>query len=71
MDDLKLYSQDLNSTKKQFNIITTVSRDINMQFGEGKSAYWQIQKRKVMQKKSQTKFHKQLNHQANQRERQL
>ena len=35
-DDLKLYSQDLNSTKKQLDIVTTFSRDINMQFGEDK-----------------------------------
>ena len=49
VDDLKLYSQDLNSTKKQLDIITTFSRDINMQFGEDKCAYLQIEKGKVMQ----------------------
>ena len=48
-DDLKLYSQDLNSMKKQLDIITTFSRDINMQLGEDKCAYLQIEKRKVMQ----------------------
>ena len=31
VDDLKLYSQDLNATKKQLDIITTFSRDIYMQ----------------------------------------
>ena len=49
VDDLKVYSQDLNSTKKQLDIITTFSRDINMQFGEDKCAYLQIEKGKVMQ----------------------
>ena len=49
VDDLKLYSQDLNSTKKQLDIITTFSRDVNMQFGEDKCAYLQIEKGKVMQ----------------------
>ena len=49
VDDLKLYSQDLNSTKKQLDIITTFSGDKNMQFGEDKCAYLQIEKGKVMQ----------------------
>ena len=39
VDDLELYSQDLNSTMKQLDIITIFSRDINMQFGEDKCAY--------------------------------
>ena len=42
VEDLKLYAQDLNSTKKQLDIITTFSRDVNMQFGEDKRAYLQI-----------------------------
>ena len=49
VNDLKLYSQDSNSTKKQLDIIKTFSRDINMQFGEDKCAYLQIEKEKVMQ----------------------
>ena len=49
VDDLKLYLQDLNSTKKQLDIITTFSQDINMQFGEDKYAYLQIEKGKAMQ----------------------
>ena len=49
VDDLKLYSQDLNSIKKQLDIVTTFSRDINMQFGEDKRSYLQIEKGKVMQ----------------------
>ena len=49
LDDLKLYSQDLNSTKKQLDIIATFSPDINMQFGEDKCGYLQIEKGKVMQ----------------------
>ena len=49
VDDLKLYSQDINSTKKQLDIITTFSRDINMQFGEDNCAYLQIENGKVMQ----------------------
>ena len=48
VDDLKLYSQDLNSTKKQLDI-ATFARDINMQFGEDKCAYLQTEKGKVMQ----------------------
>ena len=34
VDDLKLYSQDLNSMKKQLDIITIFSQDINTQVGE-------------------------------------
>ena len=68
-DDLKLYSQDLNSTKKQLDIIATFSRDINMQFGEEKCAYLQTEKGKKGNPKSQTDFHKQLNHQTNRRGR--
>ena len=49
VDALKLYAEDLNSKKKQLDIITTFSRDMNMQFGEDKCAYLQIEKRKVMQ----------------------
>ena len=48
VDDLKLHSQDLSSTKKHSYIITTFSSDINMRFGEDKCAYLQIEKRKVM-----------------------
>ena len=48
-DDLKLYSQDLNSTKKQLDIIAKFSLDINMQFGEKKCAYLQTEKGKVIQ----------------------
>ena len=48
VDDLKLYSQDLNSTKKHSYIITTFFSDIDMRFGEDKCAYLQIEKRKVM-----------------------
>ena len=63
VDDLKLYSQDLHSTKKPLDI-TTFSQDINMQFGEDKDkcAYLQMEKGKA---KSQTDFHKWLNHQTN------
>ena len=50
VDGLKLYSQDLNSTKKQLDIITTFSQDINIQFGEDKCAYLQIEIEKKMQK---------------------
>ena len=47
VDDLKLYSQDLNSTKKQLDIKTTFSRDTR--FGEDKCSYLKIEKEKVMQ----------------------
>ena len=49
VDDLKLYSQYLKSTKKQLDNITTFSRDINMQFGQDKCLYLQIEKGTVMQ----------------------
>ena len=47
--DLKLYLQDLNSTKKQLDIITTFSQDIKILFGEDKCAYLPIEKRKIIQ----------------------
>ena len=49
VDDLKLYLQDLNSTKRQLDVIATFSRGIHMQFGEDKCAYLQIEKGKVTQ----------------------
>ena len=54
---LKLYLQDLNSTKKQLAIIKTFSQDINMQFGEKKCAYLQTEKGKVMQKLKPISIH--------------
>ena len=65
VDDLKLYLQDLDSTKKQLDIIATFSRDINMQFGEGKCACLSTNRKRKGNAKSQTDFHKELNHQTN------
>ena len=66
VDDLKLYSQDLNSTKKQLDIIT-----------RQKCAVWRRQvclfasRKRRGNAKSQTDFHKRLNHQTNRRGTQL
>ena len=48
VDDLKLYAQTTNSIKKQLNIITTFSKDISMTFGEGKCAFMEIHKGKMV-----------------------
>ena len=47
VDDLKLLAQTSSSIQKQLDIITTFSKDINMNFGEGKCAYIRIEKRKM------------------------
>ena len=39
VDDLKLFAQTSSSVQKQLDIITTFSKDINMNFGEEKYAY--------------------------------
>ena len=49
VDNLKLHTQSLGSTKKQLHNIKTFSRDVNTQFGEHKCAYLQIGKGKMMQ----------------------
>ena len=44
VDDLKLYANDINTVKRQLEIVTTFSKDIGMKFGEGKCAFLQIEK---------------------------
>ena len=39
VDDLKTYAQDRQEAKLQFDLITTFTKDINMQFGSDKCAY--------------------------------
>ena len=47
VDDLKLFAQTSSSIQKQLDIITTFSKDINMNFGEEKCAYMRIEKGKM------------------------
>ena len=47
-DDLKTFVQTSSSIQKQPDIITTFSKDINMNFGEGKCTYMQIEKGKMV-----------------------
>ena len=42
IDDLKLFAGTLNNLKKLLDIVTTFSKDIDMQFGVDKCAYIQI-----------------------------
>ena len=46
VDDLKTYAQDLQEAKLQFDLITTFTKDINMQFGSDKCAYIYIERGK-------------------------
>ena len=41
---LKLYASDLNTAKRQLDIVTTFSKDIGMKFGEEKCAFLHIEK---------------------------
>ena len=42
VDDLKLYACNINITKKQLDLLTTISEDTEMIFGEDKYAYQQV-----------------------------
>ena len=44
VDDLKLYASDINTVKRQLEIVTTFSKDIGMTFGEEKCTFLQIEK---------------------------
>ena len=48
VDDLKLFAQTSSSIQKQLDIITSFSKDINMNFGEEKCAYIRIEKQKMV-----------------------
>ena len=48
VDDLKLYNKNINDTKKQLELVTTFSNDINMKFGEEKCAYLVIERGKIV-----------------------
>ena len=58
VDDLKLFAQTFSSIQKQLDIITTFSKDINMNFCEEKCAYMRIEKAKPYS-------HEQSNYKAN------
>ena len=45
-DDLKTHAQDIQEAKLQFYLITTSTKDINMQFGNDKCAYIYIKRDK-------------------------
>ena len=49
VDDLKLFSTNLNNIKCLLDIVTTVSRDIGMKFGVYKCVFVQIEKEKLVQ----------------------
>ena len=53
VDDLKLYAKNLYIAKKLLEVVTTFSKDINMQFGVEKCAYIYIErgKRKTLGEK--------------------
>ena len=46
VDDLKTYAQDIQEAKLQLDLITTFTKDINMQFGSDKCAYSYIERGK-------------------------
>ena len=46
IDDLKTYVQDIQEAKLQLDLITTFTKDINMQFGSDKCAYIYIERGK-------------------------
>ena len=48
VDDLKLYANNISTTKKLLDLITTFSKDTGMTFGEDKCAYQQIEKGKLI-----------------------
>ena len=54
VDDLKLFAQTFSSIQKQLDIITTFSKDINMNFGEEKCAYMRIEKGKMVDSSNPT-----------------
>ena len=47
-DDLKLYANNISTTKKLLDLITTFSKDTGMTFGEDKCTYQQIEKWKLI-----------------------
>ena len=44
VDDLKLYACDINSVKRQLEMVTTFLKDIGIKFGEEKCTFLQIEK---------------------------
>ena len=48
VDDLKLYGNNINTTKKLLDLVTIFSKDTGMTFGENKCAYQQIEKGKLI-----------------------
>ena len=46
VDDLKTYAQDIQEAKLRLHLITTFTKDINMQFGSDKCAYIYIERGK-------------------------
>ena len=49
VDDLKMYSENINQAKQQLDIVTLFSKDIGMQFGQEKCAYVYIERGKRKQ----------------------
>ena len=49
VDDLKMYSENMNQAKQQLDIVTSFSKDIGRQFGLEKCAYVYIERRKRKQ----------------------
>ena len=48
VDDLKLYANNINTTRKLLDLVTIFSKDTGMTFGEDKCAYQQIVKGKLI-----------------------
>ena len=49
VDDLKMYSENMNQAKQQLDIVASFSKDIGMQFGLEKCAYVYIERGKCKQ----------------------
>ena len=47
-DDIKLYGNNISTTKKLLDLITTFSKDTGMTFSEDKCEYQQIEKGKLI-----------------------
>ena len=48
VDDLKLYTGDINTLKHQLNIVTKFSNDVTMRFGIDKCSYLHIKKGRIV-----------------------
>ena len=57
VDDLKLFSTNINNIKGLLDIVTIYSRDIGMKFGVDKCAFVQVEKGKLVQNPDPLRVH--------------